>query len=388
MGERVNVTEDEGIIKIIERDGAGEEFERPHEHTTTLTLTYSVLGEGDAVVGEAFSSASIRIADPALPPALRKAIPTMRKGEIAKVIAKPPHVDAPITYRVHLERFRDDTHVTTDAGITKQVLVSGDGPKIATNDIVKAKIRGTCNGVVFDDRFETPAEIVIDQYTTQSHILDETLCIILRSCRKGESCRAFVASEYAYGEEGKETKGIPPNSHVEYDIEVVDVTPVGEDPEDLTPQQRIDEADKLRVSGNELFLKGDYGDAVSSYSMLLSMLELDFGWPEDLKSDSRKLKTSAGLNIAACQLKLGAYGDVVGICTELLKQDDTLIKAWFRRAQAYEALGDFDKAMEDFRKTAELNPEDATIPKSIANVERKKKEQDQKDRALYKKMFA
>lgn len=43
---------------------------------------------------------------------------------------------------------------------------------------------------------------------------------------------------------------------------------------------------------------------------------------------------------------------------QLLKQDKALVKAYYRRAQAYEKLGSLDEALADFKSAASLSPTD------------------------------
>jgi hypothetical protein len=65
---------------------------------------------------------------------------------------------------------------------------------------------------------------------------------------------------------------------------------------------------------------GNFEGAAGKYSEAVAQLEQDFLFAEPARSESRGIKTAASLNIAMCQLKLGKYGDVIGICDVILKQ--------------------------------------------------------------------
>ncbi len=94
--------------------------------------------------------------------------------------------------------------------------------------------------------------------------------------------------------------------------------------------------------------------------------------PEDydtLVERLRLCKVQLLSNLAACQLHSGKYDMVVENCTKCLKIDRNNVKALFRRGQAYESLGEADRAVRDYREAALLAPGDLSIQKKMEFVQ-------------------
>jgi tetratricopeptide (TPR) repeat protein len=98
--------------------------------------------------------------------------------------------------------------------------------------------------------------------------------------------------------------------------------------------------------GNEWYRNGDYVSALDCYSCaILTRLELY----------DRDLAIKLLLNRAQCNLNLREYVAAVKDCTSVLHLDDLCIKAYIRRAIAYENLGKFKEGLVDTEK-AMVNP--------------------------------
>jgi tetratricopeptide (TPR) repeat protein len=98
--------------------------------------------------------------------------------------------------------------------------------------------------------------------------------------------------------------------------------------------------------GNERYRNGDYVSALDCYSYaILSRPELH----------DRHLAMKLLLNRAQCNLNLREYVAAVKDCTSVLHLDDLCIKAYIRRAIAYENLGKFKEGLLDTEK-AMINP--------------------------------
>lgn len=89
-----------------------------------------------------------------------------------------------------------------------------------------------------------------------------------------------------------------------------------------------------------------------------------------------------------CLLKLKQHDKVVKLCTEILKHDPTLTKAWFRQAQALVELKDYEEAMEAFKQALELSPDDKSISNSLARAKQMHVRELKKQSAKFSKMFS
>ena len=79
---------------------------------------------------------------------------------------------------------------------------------------------------------------------------------------------------------------------------------------------------------------------------------------------------------------------VVQDCDRVLALDAKNTKGLFRRGQAWVRLGDVEKATEDLNAAARLEPNDAGIKAELAKLQTLQKQQDEKQRAVFAKMFA
>lgn len=61
-------------------------------------------------------------------------------------------------------------------------------------------------------------------------------------------------------------------------------------------------------------------------------------------------------NRAACLMRLEDYAEAAQDCTAALDIDETYSKVWLRRATAFEALDDLERALSDVKKAIEVDP--------------------------------
>ncbi|XP_037452907.1 outer envelope protein 61-like [Triticum dicoccoides] len=131
----------------------------------------------------------------------------------------------------------------------------------------------------------------------------------------------------------------------------------------------ISGAKALKQQGNELHGHGRYAEAAAKY---------------DLAKDSLKnvpsvaahtLRVQCSLNLMSCYLKSGRFEDCVNGGSEvLLCSDDSsndIVKAYYRRGQAYRGLGNLQAAVADLSKAHEISPDDETIAEVLRETQGK-----------------
>jgi len=111
--------------------------------------------------------------------------------------------------------------VTTDSGLQYEVLKSGNGATPGPTDTVTTHYHGTfVDGRVFDSSVErgVPASLpvngVIKGWTEALQLM-----------KVGDKWKIVCPPDLAYGEQGR--SGIPPNSTLVFEIELLDVQPSG-----------------------------------------------------------------------------------------------------------------------------------------------------------------
>mmetsp|Transcript_39833 Transcript_39833/g.55321 ORF Transcript_39833/g.55321 Transcript_39833/m.55321 type:complete len:175 (+) Transcript_39833:45-569(+) len=86
-----------------------------------------------------------------------------------------------------------------------------------------------------------------------------------------------------------------------------------------------------------------------------------------------ELKVALNLNLSMAYLKWDRAAevlpDVVTCCGNVLALQPKNVKAFYRRAQAHEALEDLESAKKDLLEAKSLEPNDAAIKKSFERVE-------------------
>ncbi|CAB1325617.1 unnamed protein product [Coregonus sp. 'balchen'] len=123
-------------------------------------------------------------------------------------------------------------------------------------------------------------------------------------------------------------------------------------------------AEDIKNIGNNFFKNQDWQSAIQKYSKALRYLAVG-GDEQEIEKAQAKLEPTAALE---------------------LNQKNT--KALFRRAQAWQGLKEYSKAMSDLKKAQEIAPEDKAIGNEMKRVQLKVKEEKEKEKQIYAKMFA
>lgn len=148
-------------------------------------------------------------------------------------------------------------------------------------------------------------------------------------------------------------------------------------------------AEDVKNIGNSLFKNQDWKGAINKYNKALRYLEVS---GEQLEEDAQlKLEPTAlslFLNSAACKLKMQQWQEALDSCNEALELDQANTKALFRRAQAWQGLKEFSKAMVDLKKAQGIAPEDKAISNEMKRVQLKVQEEKEREKKIYAKMFA
>ncbi|XP_012689741.1 peptidyl-prolyl cis-trans isomerase D [Clupea harengus] len=145
-------------------------------------------------------------------------------------------------------------------------------------------------------------------------------------------------------------------------------------------------AEDVKNIGNNFFKTQKWESAMKKYSKALRYLEVceDTGPQKNLTATA----LSCMLNTAACQLKLEQWQDAIDNCNEALELDETNTKALFRRAQAWQSLKEFNNAMTDLKKAQEIAPNDKAISNEMQRIKQRVKDEKDKEKKLFSKMFA
>uniref|UniRef100_A0A3P9NQ05 Peptidyl-prolyl cis-trans isomerase D n=1 Tax=Poecilia reticulata TaxID=8081 RepID=A0A3P9NQ05_POERE len=154
----------------------------------------------------------------------------------------------------------------------------------------------------------------------------------------------------------------------------------------------VSTAEDVKNIGNVMFKNQDWTAAVKKYKKALRYLDMSGNLVEDEK-EHRKLEPTAVscfLNMAACNLKLQLWQEALESCDEALELNQENTKALFRRAQAWQGLKEYNKALVSSSKLFFILREQQkeTIINEMKKVQLKIQEEKEKEKKIYAKMFA
>ncbi|XP_054835201.1 mitochondrial import receptor subunit TOM34 [Eublepharis macularius] len=109
-----------------------------------------------------------------------------------------------------------------------------------------------------------------------------------------------------------------------------------------------EQANKLKLEGNEFVKKGNYKKAIEKYTESLKL---------------HKLESTTYTNRALCYLNLKHYKEAIQDCSEALKLDAKNVKAFYRRAQAYKELKDYKSSVADINTLLKIEPKNTAAQK-------------------------
>eukprot|EP01132_Coremiostelium_polycephalum_P007888 gene7888-9707_t len=165
-----------------------------------------------------------------------------------------------------------------------------------------------------------------------------------------------------------------------------------------TNKDDLEEANELKVKGNQSYTKSEYQEAIKYYTDAISLLK-----GESITNDSDKkiieikdeneqtIECNQELaiyysNRAACYLSLKENEKVVEDCNESLlligsNISSVKIKVLHRRAQAQESLDKLRESLDDYKAILELDPTFPQARQAQHRLPPKIKEKEEKERA-------
>jgi len=318
----------------------------------------------------------------------------MKRGEKCKVVldsnyaygerGSPPTIPPGATLVFEIELLEFDNEVDISQGKTGTLMKLET--KAATgfvNPEFDAQVT-----VEYSVSLEGASEALVPKtqlsFTIGEEDLPQGIQYCISTLRVGSAARFTVKPMHAYGLEGNEVMKIPPGTTTVWDIELLSVTNLP-DPSDLSAQEKLAIANQKKTDGNTLFSQGKYARAIQKYDLAISYTKFIPGVDDAEAADD--LATICKLNSAQCLLKMHNYTDAEKRCTDVLKNDPNNIKALYKRALAHHALKDLQSAAEDLKHLISIDSTQKDAVRELAKVNVLIKAQEDKDRAVFAKMF-
>lgn len=306
--------------------------------------------------------------------------------ESAAVVHAEPHQDGDAPPKV------DAKVEVLHEKVTKQIIKEGHGEKPSKYSTCFVHYRAWTESTQhkFEDTWQEqrPIELVLGKEKKEM----EGLGIGVSNMKSGERSLLRVGWELGYGKEGSFSfPNVPPMADIIYEIELIgyDETKEGKPRSDMTVEERISSADRRRMDGNALFKEEKLEEAMQQYEMAIAYMGDDFMFQlfGKYRDMALAVKNPCHLNMAACFIKLEQYEDAIMQCSIVLAEDESNVKALYRRGKARAELGQTEAAREDLLKARKYAPEDKAITKELRFLADQEKAVYQKQKEMYKGML-
>jgi tetratricopeptide (TPR) repeat protein len=281
--------------------------------------------------------------------------------------------------------------VTDDGAVVKKTLVDTtewQRPNDGAKCVVTYEAR-LADGTVFDRRGEdNPLHFTVDEEE-----VPEGLELAVCKMKKGEVALVTVAPKHAFAATGAPAGGdrgllaaVPPEATVTYEVTLQSFEKSKETWE-MDVSEKVEAALALKERGNAAFKAGRFDRAVKMWGRAMQAIEYDNSFDKESRRDTRGVKRSCNLNLAAAHLKAGRPVDARKAADKVLEDDGFNLKALYRRAQAYMATSDFLEAEMDLRKGLGQEPDNTDFKALLRRLRTSQAAASKKEAELWSSTF-
>ncbi|XP_022746613.1 peptidyl-prolyl cis-trans isomerase PASTICCINO1-like [Durio zibethinus] len=396
------VCDDLGVLKKVIDEGQG--WESPREAYEVKAWISAKTGDGKFILshteGEPYF---FTFGKSEVPKGLEMGIGTMARKEKAVIYVTNQYLNPSpllpviegyeeVHFEVELVHFIQVRDMLGDGRLIKRRLQDGKGefPMDCPlhDSLLKVHYKGMLlnkeKTVFYETRVENQGEPL--EFSSGEGMVPEGFEMCVRLMLPGEIALVTCPPDYAYDKFSR-PPNVPEGAHVQWEIELLGF----EMPKDWTGlnfQSIMDEAEKIRVTGNRLFKEGKFELAKAKYEKVLR----EFNHVNPQTDEEGKVfieaRNSLHLNVAACFLKMGECRKSIEACNKVLDATPVHVKALYRRGMAYMAAGDFEEARSNFQMMIKIDKSsepDATA--ALAKLKKQEQEVESKARKQFKGLF-
>ncbi|KAJ4704555.1 Peptidylprolyl isomerase [Melia azedarach] len=395
------IADDFGVVKEVINEGQGWETPRtPYEVKARISAK---AGDGKLILSHIEEPYFFTFGKSEVPKGLEMGIGTMTREEKAVIyvtsqyLSPSPLMPVVEGYEevqfevelVHLIQVRD---MLGDGRLIKRRLQDGKGEFPMDCPLQDSLLRVHYKGMLLNQEKKVFYDTRVDndgqplEFSSGEGLVPEGFEMCVRLMLPEEIALVTCPPDYAY-DKFPRPANVPEGAHIQWEIELLGFE-IPKDWTGLNFQSIMDEAEKIRVTGNRLFKEGKFELAKAKYEKVLR--EFNHVNPQDDEEgkvfvDKRNL---LHLNVAACFLKMGECRKSIEACNKVLDAKPGHAKALYRRGMAYMAAGDFEEAKSDFEmmiKVDKSSEPDATA--ALSKLNKTKQEVERKARKQFKGLF-
>ena len=247
-----------------------------------------------------------------------------------------------------------------------------------------------------------PVEVVV---RTEVTIGDDDFGIsgielVVRLMTLGEVALIRLDPRFGYAEHAR-PGSVDASTHLEVELEVLEVGPVAKSLHEMTVRERIDVASVKKGRGNAHFRAGRTVLAARLYKLAVSFVKdgrsnddvsanddsLDAATAAAQDAERVEVLVSGRNNLAMVREKLGLPDDAWATAKAVLVDDPDNTKALFRLGQVALGRNDADQAALYLGRAAEQAPEDSGIRRALREVGKQRRGQRAKEAEMCKRMM-
>uniref|UniRef100_A0A0E0KE38 peptidylprolyl isomerase n=1 Tax=Oryza punctata TaxID=4537 RepID=A0A0E0KE38_ORYPU len=397
------VADDLGVVKKIIDEGKGWETPRePYEVTARITAR---TGDGKELLPSKEEPYFFTIGKSEVPKGLEMGIGSMAREEKAIIYVSSAYLTnsslmpqleglEEVRFEVELVQFVQVRDMLGDGRLIKRRVVDGKGEFPMDCPLHDSLLRVHYKGMLLDEPKSIFYDTRVDnhgeplEFCSGEGLVPEGFEMCVRLMLPGEKSIVTCPPDFAYDKFPRLPANVPEGAHVQWEIELLGFEMPKVDWTGFTFQEIMDDAEKIKTTGNRLFKEGKFELAKAKYEKVLR--EYNHVHPQD--DDEGKIfansRSSLHLNVAACYQKMGEYRKSIDTCNKVLEANPVHVKALYRRGMSYMLLGDFDDAKKDFEKMIAVDK--SSEPDATAGLNKLKQtiqETEKKARKQFKGLF-
>ncbi|XP_017054378.1 peptidyl-prolyl cis-trans isomerase FKBP8 [Drosophila ficusphila] len=250
-------------------------------------------------------------------------------------------------------------------------------------------------------------KVVDDEKNFQCHVGDyevvQGLDMVVPMLQVGEVAQVSVDPRFGYGSLGLKKEGeseylVPPDSHLTYEIELLDIK--YEDFADLKTFEILRKyGTRKKERANFFYKRSEFTTAIHLYRRALDFLDNRDGDPEsefdkedlDLSnSDTQALLEDRLIvynNLAMTQIKIAAFDAALQSVEHVLRCQPNNSKALYRKGRILEGKADTQGAIKLLQKVATLEPDNRAVQSDLARLFIKARREEHNEKEMYQKML-
>lgn len=208
------------------------------------------------------------------------------------------------------------------------------------------------------------------------------------SMKIGEKAMLTINSDYGYGDSGSPPK-IPGGATLKFEVELLDWKEKEKEKSEMSPEEKIQKAKKLKDDGTSLFKEKRFAEAASMYEEASTWVHDDEDG-EHVPDDDKELFTACLSNAAMCYLKTSNAAAAISAASKVLKVEgyESNVKALYRRGTAHINSSNWKEAKRDLMAAYNIDKTNKDVRKALAKLKEAQAAAKKKEKAAFGGMFA